>query len=219
MSRTIRAALAVGAGLALLVGTATTAQALLPGPVPPAGHPASPHPPGSAAEAAAAARKAAMMAREGVQAESAAATATIVELKVQHSGKCLDLDRGRADNGVKPWQSECVGSAAQRWRMVPIAAGTFQLRLATSTGKCLEVAKNSTASPAVVQQSPCSGGPQMRWRATLVDQPGNLFQLRPDHAEGLCLDIEGAGTGNGVSARQAKCTTSAAQLWRITPVA
>ncbi|MEV6400218.1 RICIN domain-containing protein [Streptomyces sp. NPDC051907] len=182
MSRTIRAALAVGAGVAALIGGVTPAHAQGSTPV------------------------AAVPAGE-----------TIVQLKVVHSGKCLDIDRARTENGVRARQWDCNGTAAQQWRVIPTDNSSFELRVVAS-GKCLEVENSGTQWGAAVQQWTCTGGKQMRWRAVLVDQPRKLFQLRPTHTDGRCLDVDRAMKENGALAQQWECNQTEAQLWQFEPV-
>lgn len=143
--------------------------------------------------------------------------ATVVKLQVAHSGKCLDIDHGKADNGVQAQQWTCNGSNAQQWRVTPAVNSTFELRSVVS-GKCLEVKDGSTQAGAVAQQWTCSEAEHMRWQMVLVDQERKLFQLRPAHITNRCLDVAGAKTENGVKAQQWYCNQSDPQLWQIQPV-
>ncbi|MEV5505633.1 RICIN domain-containing protein [Streptomyces orinoci] len=153
----------------------------------------------------------------GVPLSAAPAEETIVQLKVTHSGKCLDIPQARTENGVHAWQWECNGSAAQRWRVVPMDNSSFQLRLVASD-KCLEVENSGRQEGAVVQQWACTNGQQMRWRAVLVDPVRKLFELRPAHVEDRCLDIANSMTENGAPAWQWACNQTNTQLWQILEV-
>ncbi|MFC4517604.1 RICIN domain-containing protein [Streptomyces ehimensis] len=148
---------------------------------------------------------------------SAASGEATVQLQVTHSGKCLDIDHAKTDNGIKAQQWTCNGTVAQQWRMVPVDNSSFELR-SIASGKCLEVENSGTQEGADVQQWRCSGGKQMRWRTVLVDAGRDLFEIRPTHTDNRCLDIDRAMMENGVRAQQWGCNQSEAQLWQITPV-
>ncbi|MFI9238025.1 RICIN domain-containing protein [Streptomyces sp. NPDC053079] len=204
MSRIVRATLAIGASLAVLAGGATAAYA-----------DGKPSPEEIAAAVAEAANQAnadmlEARAREGMP-------DTVVTLKAAHSGKCLDIDGGKADNGVRAQQWNCNGSDAQKWRAVPVADSSFELRNVAS-GKCLEVENSATKVGAPVQQWSCVNAKNMRWQIVLVDPVKKLHQLRPTHTEDRCLDIADAKDNNGTKAQQWYCNQSAAQLWQIQPV-
>ncbi|MFQ6197404.1 RICIN domain-containing protein [Streptomyces sp. NPDC000405] len=141
----------------------------------------------------------------------------IVQLRVSHSGKCLDIDRAKLDNGVKAQQWTCNGTIAQQWRAVPVDNSSFELR-SVASGKCLEVENSGTREGAKVQQWNCSGGKQMRWRTVLVDFESDLFELRPTHTEGRCLDIIKGSKDDGATAQSWSCNQTPAQLWQIQPV-
>ncbi|MEU7134142.1 RICIN domain-containing protein [Streptomyces sp. NPDC046261] len=229
MSRIVRATLAIGASLAVLAGGASAAYA--------DGDSSAAD---AAARAAAAAAKAADEARAKEAARAAAAAAadaaetaranaaeakaraempeTVVTLKAAHSGKCLEIDKGKKDNGAKAQQGECNSGDAQKWRVVPVANSSFELRSVPS-GKCLEVADSGTKAGAVVQQWSCvANAKQMRWQIVLVDPVRKLHQLRPTHTEDRCLDIADAKKDNGAKAQQWSCNETDAQLWQIQPV-
>ncbi|MFB7740985.1 MULTISPECIES: RICIN domain-containing protein [Streptomyces] len=146
-----------------------------------------------------------------------AAPETTAQFQVMHSGKCLEINNGQADNGLAAQQWTCANVAAQQWRVVPVADSSFELRSAAS-GKCLEVENSGTQAGARVQQWTCTGGKQQRWRLVLVDQANKVFQLRPTHVEDRCLDVSGAKTDNGIKAQSWYCNQSDAQLWQIKPV-
>ncbi|MEU3350983.1 RICIN domain-containing protein [Streptomyces sp. NPDC037389] len=211
MARTIRAALAIGAGLILLTGGAGTAYA--------DGDDSATAAQRAAEAAARAAADAARAAADAARAadERANAPQTVVTLQVAASGKCLEINNGAKDNGVKAQQYTCNGTTAQQWRMVPAADSTYELRSVPS-GKCLEVENSGTKAGDAAQQWTCHGGANTRWQAILVDHDKKLFQLRPQHVQDRCLDIPGANKENNVKAQQWYCNQSDAQLWKITPV-
>ncbi|GHF39304.1 RICIN domain-containing protein [Streptomyces morookaense] len=195
MSRTIRAALAIAGSLAFLTAGATTAYADEP----------------SAADAAAAADAAG-------GADLARPAQTTVQLQVAHSGKCLEINNGAADNGLQAQQWTCYDTvAAQKWRVISAGDSAFQLQNVAS-GKCLEVENSGTDAGAKAQQWSCFGGKNTRWQFVLVDYAKKLYQVRPTHVADRCLDIDHGKTENAAKAQQWTCNRSDAQLWKVLPV-
>ncbi|MFG2179995.1 RICIN domain-containing protein [Streptomyces abikoensis] len=219
MSRIIRAALAMGASVAVLAGVATTAYADGETPAEEAARRAAEAARNPATDPAEAAREAASAAAAAAAEAAARATApqTVVTLQLAASGKCLEINNGVKDNGVKAQQYTCNGDDAQQWRMVPAAGSSYELRSVPS-GKCLEVQNSGTKAGDDVQQWSCHGGANTRWQAVLVDHDKKLFQLRPQHVQDRCLDIPKGSKENNVKAQQWYCNQTDAQLWKITPV-
>ncbi|GGR04095.1 RICIN domain-containing protein [Streptomyces netropsis] len=152
---------------------------------------------------------------EGAEPRSVAPEATpMAQLQVAHSGKCLDIDRAKTENGVRAQQWTCNGSQAQLWYVLSKDDSTFVL-MSGSSRKCLEVENSGTQNGAAVQQWECTSGKQMRWQMVLVDHTRKLFQLRPVHTEDRCLDIDRSSMQNGAKVQLWRCNQTEAQLWRI----
>ncbi|MEU6314273.1 RICIN domain-containing protein [Streptomyces sp. NPDC047014] len=203
MSRIIRAALALSTAAVVLAGTATAVQA-----------------DGSddtrkSAEAAQEAARAVVAARQEIMSRSAMPQ-TAIQLIASHSGKCLDVEGGKATDGVPVQQSACTTTNAQKWTAVATARGTFELRSAVS-GKCLEVENTGTKSGAVIQQWACVGKEHQRWQLMLVDPVRKLYELQPAHVDGMCLDVTGGKKDNGVNTQLFTCNRTGAQLWQVQP--
>ncbi|MGI5484652.1 RICIN domain-containing protein [Streptomyces lavendofoliae] len=207
MSRILRSALAVTAGVAALAGGVTVAVAdeARPQPTP----------------AATAVSAATVAARDARAAATAASTPPAVQLRAAHSDKCLTTPNASLRNGVNSVQSTCVADAEnQRIDMVPTGAGTFELRFGHS-GKCLDVEAAGTKTGTVVQQWWCVGAQNQRWRLVMVDIADELYELRPAHTAvdaGRCLDIESSSKADGAVARLWACNGTPAQQWRVHPV-
>ncbi|MFJ6948406.1 RICIN domain-containing protein [Streptomyces wuyuanensis] len=207
MSRIVRSALAIAAGVAALAGTVTVAVAdeTRPEPTP------APTAVATSAVDAAAARAAAV----------AASAPSAVQLRAVHSDKCLTTPNASLRNGVNSVQSTCVADAEnQRIDLVPTGAGTFELRFGHS-GKCLDAEGAGTKSGTAVQQWWCVGAQNQRWRMVMVDIAKEAYELRPAHApltSNLCVDIESASKTDGADARLWACNGTPAQQWRIHPV-
>ncbi|SDL81280.1 RICIN domain-containing protein [Streptomyces wuyuanensis] len=154
-------------------------------------------------------------------AAAAAVSTTAVQLRAEHSGKCLTITKGSLRNGADAVQSACAGDAAnQRFDMAATGAGTFELR-AGHSGKCLEVAGKDSKPGSVVQQYWCGQGQHQQWRLVMVDIAEQLYELRPAHlAQSMnrCLDVKSAAKEDGASSQLWACNGTAAQKWRIQPV-
>ncbi|MEW2577665.1 RICIN domain-containing protein [Streptomyces syringium] len=133
-----------------------------------------------------------------------------------HGGRCLDLDHGKKENGVRIQQWTCNGTEAQKWRMTQTSDSSFEIRSVVSD-KCLEVEDSSGVAGAAVQQWKCTGGKQMHWQLVATDVERQEFQLRPMHTTDRCLDIENYTSGNGAKAQQWYCNQTDPQFFRIRP--
>ncbi|QGV77285.1 RICIN domain-containing protein [Streptomyces ficellus] len=212
MSRIVRSALAVAAGVAALAGGVTVAVA----------DEARPQPtPNATVATSTTVAAAGVDAADARAAAVAAAPLPAVQLRAAHSDKCLTTPNASLRNGVNTVQSTCLPDAEnQRVDMVPTGAGTFELRFGHS-GKCLDVEAAGTATGTVVQQWWCVGKPNQQWRLVMVDIANELYELRPAHTPtgtNRCLDIESGSKTDGAVARLWACNGTAAQQWRIQPV-
>ncbi|MFF3274196.1 RICIN domain-containing protein [Streptomyces chrestomyceticus] len=146
-----------------------------------------------------------------------APVAETVQFQLAATGKCLDASPYTAGDQMKVQQLSCNGADAQKWRVVPAAESTFELRNMVS-GRCLEVRRSQTQSGAEVWQWPCNGGKQQRWTFGLLDPINKLYEIRPNHTGDQCLDIGHAQDTDGAAIWQWQCNQGAAQQWRIQPV-
>ncbi|SCL20063.1 Ricin-type beta-trefoil lectin domain-containing protein [Micromonospora rhizosphaerae] len=78
------------------------------------------------------------------------------------SGKCLDVDGQRTDDGVDVQQWSCNGQPNQQWRLTPTGAGPVLL-VAVHSGKCAQVDDAGTEAGDQLEQAPCSGAPEQQW--------------------------------------------------------
>ncbi|MEU9232321.1 RICIN domain-containing protein [Streptomyces subrutilus] len=152
---------------------------------------------------------------------AAVAAPSAVQLKAEHSGKCLSIGNAGLRNGINASQSTCAGDAEnQKFDMVPTGAGTFELKFKHS-GKCLDVESSGTTTGTVVQQWWCVGAQNQRWRLVMTDIANELYELRPAHTPAnldRCLDVTSASTADGAGIQLWSCNGTAAQKWRIQPV-
>lgn len=152
---------------------------------------------------------------------AAVAAPSAVQLKAEHSGKCLSIGNASLRNGTNASQSTCADDAEnQKFDMVPTGAGTFELKFKHS-GKCLEVESSGTKTGTVVQQWWCVGTQNQRWRLVMADIANELYELHPAHTPAnlnRCLDVTSASTADGAGVQLWACNGTSAQKWRIQPV-
>ncbi|MFE9958201.1 RICIN domain-containing protein [Micromonospora sp. NPDC005299] len=78
------------------------------------------------------------------------------------SGKCLDVDGQRADDGVVVQQWSCNGQANQQWKLNPTGSGPVLL-VVVHSGKCAQVDDAGTQAGSPLEQAPCNGAPEQQW--------------------------------------------------------
>jgi hypothetical protein len=88
------------------------------------------------------------------------------EIKINSTGKCLDVRDGSTADGVWLQEYDCLGAGQtnQQFRVVPIAGQPpYEAFMARHSGKCLDVTGNSTANGARIQQWSCHWGGNQQW--------------------------------------------------------
>ncbi|RSM72243.1 glycosyl hydrolase [Actinoplanes sp. ATCC 53533] len=137
--------------------------------------------------------------------------ATVVEIRNQHSGLCLDDYNWLTAAGAEVRQWTCSTAAVQDWFLTPTADGFHQISNRHS-GLCLDDKEWATAAGSVIQQWPCNGLAVQQWRVTTDANGWSTIQNR--HS-GLCLDDYNLVTTPGAEVRQWTCLGNNAQRWRI----
>ncbi|MFI7544770.1 RICIN domain-containing protein [Actinoplanes sp. NPDC049599] len=79
------------------------------------------------------------------------------QIRVQHSGKCLDVRAGRFDDGTQIQEWTCAGVNNQHWKLVDARNGYYTI-VARHSNKCLDKAGWN-----VVQWN-CTGVHWQRWK-------------------------------------------------------
>ncbi|WP_432153866.1 RICIN domain-containing protein [Streptomyces tricolor] len=90
----------------------------------------------------------------------------VFEIVAAHSGKCLDVDGWRKDNGARIIQWPCHGGANQKWYLERRGDNHWQIR-SLHSDKCLDAHQPSLGVPergTYVQQWDCVGGKNQAWR-------------------------------------------------------
>lgn len=151
------------------------------------------------------------------------------EIRVEHSGKCLDVGWFATHHGAGVVQSDCSGENNQKWKIEPVGSGHFKIK-ALHSGKCLDIAWASQDHAAHAVQANCtagaanqewgfSGGPAFQRRDDGQDMPQSdqFYKLVARHS-GKCLDVHSLSLANGASVIQANCWNPGNnQRWRVMP--
>ncbi|MFC0105264.1 RICIN domain-containing protein [Kibdelosporangium aridum] len=127
-------------------------------------------------------------------------------LKVQHSGKCLDIPFADPADQVKLQQYTCHGAPNQRWLLQQTSDGYYRIK-SVSTGKCLDIPSGSKADGVVVQQFACHEGPNQQWSIW----PSGIVARN----SGKCLDIRAGAMGDHGVAQQFSCHGGPNQRWSL----
>ncbi|MEV7611705.1 RICIN domain-containing protein [Streptomyces sp. NPDC089799] len=131
------------------------------------------------------------------------------------NGLVLEVDGGRSGSGARVRVgdlTEAAGTAAQRWRLVPVHSGGGVFHVVhEASGKRLDVAGASTESGTRVQLWKANGYGAQEWLVEEhLDAPGVVSLIAC--ISGLPLDVDGDGW-----ARQWEETDSPTQGWRLEP--
>ncbi|MER7770016.1 ricin-type beta-trefoil lectin domain protein [Kitasatospora sp. NPDC096140] len=118
-----------------------------------------------------------------------------------YANKCVDVRGGVMGNGIPVQIYDCVGNAAQQWKIG--TDGTIR-----ALGKCLDVQGGHTGNATLVQTYDCNGTGAQQW------------QPRPDGSivnpqSGRCLDDLGFSTTNGNQLGIWDCNGAANQKWNL----
>jgi hypothetical protein len=82
-------------------------------------------------------------------------------IRARHSGKCLDVEGLRTDNGTPVIQWECKGTTNQYWKLSKVGDG-YQFISSLSSNKCLDVSGPSVEDGAKMQIRDCGGESQKK---------------------------------------------------------
>jgi hypothetical protein len=146
--------------------------------------------------------------------EATVSPSAIYELEAKHSGKVLDISAASTADGANVQQWVRNGTAAQRFRFEPTAAGFYVIR-ALASGKVLDVQDRRTNEGANVQQWTHWGGENQQWR--VEDAGGGYVYVRARHS-GMYLDVAWAAKHDGANVAQVRHYGSDAQKWKLIAV-
>ncbi|WP_345661002.1 ricin-type beta-trefoil lectin domain protein [Streptomyces venetus] len=124
------------------------------------------------------------------------------------TGKCLDVEGGKKDNGTPVQIYTCNGSAAQKWEVYGDDAG-LHLRNVNSQ-KCVDVSGNNSTDGTKIQIWTCSSSPAQTWEYN-VRATTSLKNV----GTGKCLDL--SKFDNSQNARLWTCGGTDAQKFVVKP--
>lgn len=125
----------------------------------------------------------------------------IGEIRVQASGRCLDLRTTSSGSNVIVW--DCHGGASQRWYFTVKGL----IRSFLNPDVCLDVYRASSNNGTNVQVYDCHGGNAQQWRLT----ENNQLQSRV--GPNRCLDAMQGGPNNGSNVMIWSCYSTNNQRW------
>ncbi|MFE5873208.1 RICIN domain-containing protein, partial [Streptomyces roseifaciens] len=135
-----------------------------------------------------------------------------VQLRVEHSDKCLTVESGKIGGGAKTVQQTCADDLDnQLFELKAAGSGNLSVR-AKHSGRCLSAGNSSDWD---VAQYFCSGDSSQNWRVMMVEVAKGLYELRPADVLEYCLTIPGASHDDGVKATVVKCDGASSQRWRL----
>ncbi len=129
-----------------------------------------------------------------------------------HSGKALDVDGARQEDGVVVQQWTLYGGQNQQWFLRPTEDGLHEI-IAVHNGKCLDDAGSRTNGGNVLQWSR-HGGDNQKWR--LVPQANGSFEIT-SKLGGLRVDVAEYSLSNGGRIHLWSSTSAQNQRWMIVP--
>lgn len=132
-----------------------------------------------------------------------------VQLRAQHSNRCLDLAKNGTANGTNVTQYDCNNGSNQKWALNEKDNGYFEIK-SISSGKCLDV--GGASNGANMQVWGCWGGDNQQFK--LNDVGGGYFELIAKHSN-KCLEIAAGNKNNSGNAQQWACASSQHQHFKL----
>ncbi|MCS6995489.1 MAG: RICIN domain-containing protein [Casimicrobiaceae bacterium] len=126
------------------------------------------------------------------------------------TGKCVDVERSRREDGVNIRQWHCNGTDAQLWDVIDLGRGEHAI-VSRASGKVMDVYGDYRSGANVAQQT-WYGSAHQRWR---IEPAGRGFSRFINVGSGKCLDLEGGRGEDGVNIQQYDCHGGENQQWRI----
>lgn len=142
-------------------------------------------------------------------------THTIV---ADHSGKCLDVEGGLADDGVAVALWACNARPHQLWTVRDDAGGGGSRIVAAHSGKCLSIAGAGAGDEGYAVQQPCGAGEPLAGQGWELQRlVGDRYRLISTADDG-CLDAEAGGMADGTRVLRHPCVPGARhQEWTLAP--
>jgi hypothetical protein len=133
------------------------------------------------------------------------------QIKVTHTGMCLDVPWGSGDNGALLQQVKCNGNIAQLFDVEKVDGRFYRIRSAQH-GKSLDIIGVNKERGTRLHQWDYVGGPNQQFA---LDQQGDgSYLIRPRHT-GLALDVESASMTEGAKIVQWDTHAGPQQRWQF----
>jgi len=141
-------------------------------------------------------------------AQAATTAAAGVQVRIAHSGKCLNVQGNSSANLAKIVQYTCYSSVLNdKFKIVPRGDGAYWIQ-GVGSGKCLNVQGGSTANNAGIIQYTCGNQLNTLWYVEeVIDKPTVRFISANS---GKCLNLPRASTTDNTQLIQYSCTASGA---------
>lgn len=129
---------------------------------------------------------------------------------VESTGKCLDINFAKDENGTPAQQWACNGGTAQDFTVQAVGNGYYTLVL-KSNGKCLDVSSGYVFDETKIQLWECNDFAHQRFFAERAGD--GSIRLKPGNS-GLCLEAETSAADDGVRIQQSVCRAGKpTQVW------
>ncbi|WKK22258.1 RICIN domain-containing protein [Streptomyces olivoreticuli] len=139
-----------------------------------------------------------------------------VQLRAEHSGKCLDIIADTMEEGPFAVQSECtVGEDSQKFSFSE--EYSFVRVQAKHSGRCLSTGPDFKWKAG---QRWCweNSTNNADWRVVMVKIAGGFYELRPRIALDYCLSVEDGSMKDNASVNVSRCAGLANQHWQFQPI-
>lgn len=141
----------------------------------------------------------------------------IYSIKSVHSGKYLDVYKGRADDGTNVQQWSGNGNASQKFKLVSDGNGYYTIYTGASNYKsCLDVYAWSRDNGANINQWSSHGGDCQKFQFVKI---GDAYAIKTKISNCYsCLDVYNWSTSNGGNIAQWEYWGGNCQLWYLESV-
>ena len=140
---------------------------------------------------------------------------SVLTLKSQLSGLCLDVPGSSSAPGTLPWIYTCNGSTAQQWQFVPDSntsnQGIIQPLVPNGNSSCMDVQSSGVANGTPVWMVGCNSSVAQKW---VIQANGRL--MNPN--SGKCLQPIAGATAVGTKLEISTCDTGTDQVWGNYPL-
>lgn len=124
-------------------------------------------------------------------------------LRVNHTGKCLDLPDGDDRSGAQIVQNECAAQSKSQLWVERFVDGPWAMLVNGRSGMCIEVQDPGAVGSPLVQR-PCIANLKQQWFHVRPEKEGDKNSIVARTTE-FCVDVSGAALHNGAGLVQWNC--------------